>query len=165
MLAAGNNVGEIAAQLQVAEQTVHRDVKALRKAAGRRDPWEDPAACAAGFIEDAEDALQKVRSAQQAATPKKDQTIYHNLVKLEWTMLVKFIEMTQKQFRTRSEVNDDEEDAYREYTNEELLQKGRELGVDVTGFERALRAADALRPEPTAGEPEVREPGDLDEAA
>jgi len=164
MLAAGHGVAEIAEELGLGEHIIHRDVQALRRAAGRRNPWGDPAACSAGFIEDAENALQKVRSAQEAAVPKKDQTIYHNLVKLEWTMLIKFIEMTQKLSQTRSEVtDDDEEDAYRDYTNEELLRKARELGVDVTGFERAFRAADALRAEHGADDRDG--PDDLGEAA
>ena len=56
-------------------------------------------------------------------------------------MLVKFIEMTGRSTTTRKEAIDDGEDeTYSRYTNAEIIQKARELGIDVTGFERALLA-------------------------
>ena len=137
LVAEGKMTNEIAAALGVREEIVRRDINALREAAARRRPWGDPAACTAAFIEAAEDALQKVRTAQ--LKDKISDTTYHNLVKLEWQMLVKFIEMTSRSTTTRKEAIDDEEDeSYSRYTNAELIQKARELGIDVTGFERAL---------------------------
>jgi len=137
LIAEGRTTNGIAAALGVREEIVRRDINALREAAARRRPWGDPAACSAAFIEAAEDALQKVRTAQR----KEDisDTTCHNLVKLEWQMLVKFIEMTSRSTTTRKEVIDDDE-SYSRYTNAELVQKARELGIDVTGFERALLA-------------------------
>jgi len=130
LTALGQNPHEIAAALGVMEKTVRRDIAAHRAAAKKRDPWADPAACAAAFIEDAEDALQKVRTAQQAADQKKDQTIYHNLVKLEWQMLIKFVQMNRPRGEPNTAQDDDKSPSF-----EELLQEARDLGVDVTPYE------------------------------
>ncbi len=162
LVAKGRTIGEIARELKTAEDTVCRDLKALRAAAAARRPWDDPAACAAGFIEAAEDALQKVRAAQHEADPAS--TLYLNLVKLEWTMLIKFIEMTAapKYAANLTRETDDDQD-FTTLTNEQLLQKGREFGLDVAAFERALNAAE----DPQADEdgPDGPDAGDFDEAA
>lgn len=139
LVAEGKMTNEITQALGVREEIVRRDINALREAAAKRKPWGNPAACTASFIEAAEDALQKVRTAQ--LKDKISDTTYHNLVKLEWQMLVKFIEMTGRSTTTRKEAIDDGEDeTYSRYTNAEIIQKARELGIDVTGFERALLA-------------------------
>ena len=156
MLASGKSTREIACDLNVMEDTVRRDIKELRRQAAERRPWQHPTACAAAFIEAAETALQKVRAAQNQS--EHDTTIYHNLVKLEWTMLIKFIEMSSQQATAKTEVQNNENEDLSNYTNEQLLQKARELGIDVTGFERALRPAEAARAEETP-------PDDLGEAA
>jgi len=145
MLAEGKSIEAAATELKVSEELVRRDIHALRRAAAERDPWGEPAACNAAFIEAAENALQKVRTAQGEV--KHDSTAYLNFVKLEWAMLLRFIELTsnggrQGRLATKeSEVLSDEDEPLRNYTNDELLQKARELGIDVTGFERALTAA------------------------
>ena len=162
LLRCGRTIAEIAGELGVQERTVRRDLKELRRAAARRDPWGDPPACAAAFIEDAELALQKVRAAQQPQA-KEPNTLYLNLVKLEWAMLVKFIEMTEKLNGTQNEVSnhEDEDDPYANYSDEELIKEGRRLGVDVSPFERALRAVQAA--DRAGDHPPVGEPGDAGE--
>ena len=163
LLAKGKTIEEIAGELHVGEQTVYRDISALRRAAARRKPWGDPAACAAGFIEAAEAALQKVRAAQQEA--EANSTLYHHLVKLEWAMLVKFIEMTGPLGKKKSEGMDNEDERYAKRTTEELLLEAKDLGIDTTGFERALRSPEAPVPDDLAGGPELDGPHDLDDAA
>jgi hypothetical protein len=145
--AAGQTVPEIAAQFRLAERTVRRDLEVLRRAAAERRPWGEPATCRAAFIEAAEGALQKTRAAQHAAKP--DSTLRHHYLKLEWTMLVKFIEMTTQLAQAESEGHDhDEDEDWTTYTTDELLAKARELGIDLSRFERALRPADAEPPDP-----------------
>lgn len=162
-VAAGKTVKKIANELGVTEAMVRRDIKALRRAAAKRDPWGERTGCAATFIEDAEAALQKTRAAQGGV--KHDSTIYLNLVKLEWAMLIKFIELTGQHGKKKSEATDNEREDESKYSNEELLQKAKELGIDITPFEQALRAAESFGPQTDAGGGGIDQPGDLDEAA
>ena len=155
LLRQGRMIHEIASQLKLPEETVRRDINALRLAAAAHKPWDNPAACAAAFVESAEEALQKVRAAQEDA--ETTSTAYVNLVKLEWTMLVKFIELlSPKRGAARPEDLDDPDDFTR-LSNQQLIAKGRELGVDITAFEHALTAAAPADPDDDAD--------DLDEAA
>ena len=162
-VAAGKAVREIANELGVTEVTVRRDIKALRRAAAERDPWGERTGCAATFIEAAEAALQKTRAAQSGV--KHSSTIYLNLVKLEWAMLIKFIELTGQYGKKKSEATDNEREDESKYSNEELLQKAKELGIDVTPFEQALRAAESFGPQTGARGRGIAQPGDLGEAA
>ncbi len=167
LLAAGKTAAAAARELNVNENLVRRDIRALRRDAARRKPWADPAACSAAFIEAAEEALQKVREAQREV--EHDTTAYHNLVKLEWTMLVKFIDLTAaaarpgRNFSEQNEGINDEDEDISKLTDQQLLRKAGELGIDVAGFERALTAAAAQN----LGEDdeEIADPGDLGEAA
>ena len=167
LLAGGKTLAEIAAALRSNEATIRRDIRALRRAAAEREPWGDPAGCNAAFIEAAENALQKIRGAQGEV--KAGSTAYHNLVKLEWQVLIKFIDMTTRAVKPTSESTLGEDEDLSGYTNEELLQKARELGIDVTGFEQALCPAQpAAGPEtqPYDGDPDAAaRPDEVDEAA
>lgn len=151
LVSEGETVETIAEQLGTTPAIVRRTLRDLRRRAAERDPWAEPDACHAAFIEAAEAALQKVRKAQQGSDDKS--TAHLNLVKLEWAMLVRFIEMTaalaatDPTDATHNEATNDEN--ILTYSNEELLRRARELGIDTSPFERALRA----------------EPGDLDQAA
>jgi len=133
----GRSVEEIARSLNVPEHVVRRDIRALRAASARHDPWGNRAACAAAFIEDAEAALQKVRAAQADCD---NANTHMNLVKLEWGMLIKFIELTAGPKALGQNQEKTENDEFTNCSNEELIRRGKELGVDVTPFERALEA-------------------------
>jgi predicted transcriptional regulator len=146
-VAAGRTVDQTADELGVLPRTVRRDRRLLRRASAGRAPWSDPAGCWAGFIEDAEAALQKVRAAQaQLAKQGELNTLRLNLIKLEWTMLVKFIEMLGPRVPkpNKEKENDEAKDEWADYTDEELLDAGRQMGIDVEPFERILRAAGRL---------------------
>ena len=156
LLRDGRTIEEIAQSLGASERTVRRDMRALRAASAKRRPWDDRPACAAAFIEEAEAALQKVRAAQVEAD---NANTHMNLVKLEWAMLIKFIELTagpKAIGAVKQEKSQDDE--FNQCTNEELIQRGRELGVDVGSFERALDAAGEV-------DAELTDPCDLEEAA
>lgn len=137
--AAGRSDAEIAEELKSTVRTVRRDIAELRRLAAERQLATNPEACAPLFLEEAEGVIRKVRQAQNGENVKKDGTFFLNLLKLEWTMLVKLVEMTRPQAAKRDDPANDEDDDLSKYTNEELLQKARELGIDVSGFERALR--------------------------
>ncbi|MFH1730707.1 MAG: hypothetical protein ABIF82_03520, partial [Planctomycetota bacterium] len=111
----------------------------LRRRAAERQLATNPEACAPLFLEEAEGVVRKVRQAQSDENVKKDGTFFLNLLKLEWAMLVKLVEMTRPQAAKKSDPANDEDDDLSNCTNQELLQKARELGIDVSGFERALR--------------------------
>jgi transposase-like protein len=123
----GETLEAIAAALGVMPDTVHHDLKTLRAKAGRRAPWGEPADCEAAFIEEAQHVLQKTRAVQ--STLKPDSTAYHNFVKLEWTILVKFIELNRKQTLSQPKEPDDDH-PFAQYTNDELSEMARELGID-----------------------------------
>ncbi|MFH1730752.1 MAG: hypothetical protein ABIF82_03755 [Planctomycetota bacterium] len=137
--AVGRSDPEIAEELKSTVKTVRRDIAELRRRAAERQLATNPEACAPLFLEEAESVVRKVREAQHAQGLKKDGTFYLNLLKLEWTMLVKLVEMTRPQAANKSDPANDEDDDLSNCTNQELLQKARELGIDVSGFERALR--------------------------
>ncbi|MFO7898244.1 MAG: hypothetical protein R6V58_04190 [Planctomycetota bacterium] len=140
---AGCPVHEIATELGVLERTVHRDVHDLRREAAERDPWGDASATTSAFVEDLEAALAKVRKLQSEldAEKKKSGNLYLNLMKLEFSMLTKCIELRMK-------LPDREDDGPSEHelddlSDEEALRIARELGIDLGRFARADR-----RPEP-----------------
>jgi len=137
--AVGRSDPEIAEELRSTAKTIRRDIAELRRRAAEHQLARNPEACAPLFLEEAEGVVQKVRQAQSDDNVKKDGTFFLNLLKLEWTMLVKLVEMTRPQAAKRDDPANDEDDDLSKYTNEELLQKARELGIDVSGFERALR--------------------------
>lgn len=137
--AAGRSDAEIAEELRSTVRTVRRDIAELRSRAAERQLATNPEACAPLFLEEAEGVVRKVREAQCTQDLKKDGTFYLNLLKLEWAMLVKLVEMTRPQAAKKGDPVSDEDDDLSQYTNDQLLQKARELGIDVSGFERALR--------------------------
>ena len=155
LLREGRTIEEVMQLLNVPEHVVRRDIKALRAASERREPWAERAACAAAFIEDAEAALQKVRAAQADCD---NANTHMNLVKLEWAMLIKFIELTAGPKALGTATQEKANDELSNCTNEELIQRGKELGVDVTAFERALDAAGEV-------DEISADAGDLEEAA
>ncbi|MFW6108063.1 MAG: helix-turn-helix domain-containing protein [bacterium] len=139
---AGAPVHEIAAELGVLERTVRRDVHDLRREAAERDPWGDASATTAAFVEDIEAALAKVRKLQSELDDDKKTSgnLYLNLMKLEFSMLSKCIELRMK-------LPDREDDGPSEHelddlSDEEALRIARELGIDLGRFARA-----DLRPE------------------
>jgi transposase-like protein len=132
----GESIEAIAAALGVTAETVHRDVTALRAQAGRRNPWAVPHDCAAAFIEEAQHVLQKVRAVQNELD--HDTTAYHNFVKLEWTILVKFIEMNRKQTESNSEEQEDD-NPFTKFSDEEVFDMARKLGLDVAQLEPLCR--------------------------
>lgn len=134
----GQSVLDIVDALASTPATVWRDLAFLRREAAARQLAAEPEACSPLFLEEAEDVVRKVRQAQHDLADKEG-TFYLNLLKLEWAMLVKLAEIT------RAEADKNDADASDEFadlskcSNEELLEQARELGIDVTGFERALR--------------------------
>ena len=149
----GETVGEIARRLHAKECVIRRDVRWFQKVALLHDPWGNPLAVRAGFIEAAENALRRVRELMAVIRKERDggeadedgmkSTLYLNLMKLEWTMLIRFIDMLAAEAgsaRTNkgSEGIDDEERDWTKCSDGEIIEKARELGIDVAGFERAL---------------------------
>jgi hypothetical protein len=128
---------EIAEQLGVQIDTIWRDVKELRRAAARRDPWADaPDDGPSAFIEEAEDALQKVRRAELEAA-KKDSGAYVSLLRLEWSMVMDLIKLSRNW--GLEENGDDHDDAELEgLSNRELLDAAKKLGIDVGRYEAEL---------------------------
>ena len=137
--AAGRDPAEIAGELRSTTSAIRRDLAELRRRAADRQLATNPEACTSLFLEEAEAVVRKVRQAQTAPDLKKDGTFFLNLLKLEWAMLVKLVEMTRPQAAKKDSPANDEDDDLSKCTNTELLQKARELGIDVSGFERALR--------------------------
>lgn len=136
--AEGYDVREIVDELASTPATILRDVALLREEATGRQLASEPEACAPLFLEEAEDVVRKVRKAQHTLGDKEG-TFFLNLLKLEWTMLVKLAEITRSQMLKKNEDADDEFGDLSKCSNEELLEQARELGIDVSGFERALR--------------------------
>ena len=138
--ALGHAVPEIVEALASTPGAVRRDIACLRRQAARRQLAADPAACAPLFLEEAEDVVRKVRQAQSGPGVANDSTLYLNLLKLEWAMLIKLVEITRSEAAARAaEPGDDPFADLSKYSNEELLEQGRAMGLDVSGFERALR--------------------------
>ena len=142
LLAAGRSVHDVARELRTTTDAVCRDRRELRRRAANRQLAAEPEACAPLLLEEAVAVVQKVRTAQTEAE-KRDSTFYFNLLKLEWAMLVKLVEMTSPPRAKKAAEPADAEPDLADCSNEELLAKARELGIDTTGFERALRAAPA----------------------
>jgi len=137
--AEGYSVSEIVNALASTPATIRRDIALLRKDAAGRQLAADPEACAPLFLEEAENVVQKVREAQHDPEVKRDGTFYLNLLKLEWTMLIKLADITRPQARKKDGDADDEFGDLSKCSNEQLLEQARALGIDVSGFERALR--------------------------
>ena len=138
LLAAGHDVDNIARLLRTTPAAIHADLAVLRRLAAERQLATDPGSCAPLFLEDALAVLQKVRAAQHAL-PETDSTLYLNLLKLEWAMLIKLVEMTTAPAGKGTADSDDDDLAA--LSDDELLDRARDLGIDTTGFERALRSA------------------------
>ena len=134
----GYDVREIVDKLASTSAAIQRDVTLLRKEAAGHQLAAAPERCAPLFLEEAEDVVQKVRKAQHELG-EKEGTFFLNLLKLEWTMLVKLAEITRSQPRKQGDDIGDGFGGLSKCSNEELLEQARELGIDVTGFERALR--------------------------
>lgn len=143
LFASGHTIDEISKALNAAEHVVRRDIAALRRESAKRRPWGDPLSCAASFIEAAEDSLQKVRAAQGEAEPTS--TAYVNLVKLEWAMLIKFIEMTAGRQPRVNENREDNHDAENlsNCSTEELIRRGKELGINLDSLVQRGGIADS----------------------
>jgi transposase len=143
----GHTMAEIAEHLGCLVETVWRDLKALRHAAARRDPWAAPEDGPPAFIEEAEDVLQKVRRAQLEAA-KKDSGAYVSLLKAEWDMLMQLIKMTRDWANHESE-DPNHDDELATLSNQDLLDSAKGLGLDVRTFEAALRGRRAEADPPT----------------
>jgi len=135
----GYSVPEIVNELASTLATIRRDGALLRKDAAGRQLAAAPETCSPLFLEEAEDVVRKVRRAQRDLGDNKEGTFFLNLLKLEWTMLVKLAEITRSQARKKNGDAGDEFDDLSKCSNEELLDQARGLGIDVSGFERALR--------------------------
>ncbi len=140
LLAAGRTVPDVAQALRTTTATVLRDLGELRRRAADRQLATEPEVCAPLFLEEAVGVVQKVRTEQEEAE-KHDSTFYFNLLKLEWAMLIKLVEMTRPPRTKKAGEPAGLEEDLADCSNEELLAKARELGIDTTGYERALRAA------------------------
>ncbi|MFH1731355.1 MAG: LuxR C-terminal-related transcriptional regulator [Planctomycetota bacterium] len=154
MHAAGRRMIEIARALRCSEQTVRQHVRAIREAARRRvvAEWGPGAADTGEFVEAMEETLQKVRAAQGESDPAKAN--HRGLLQLELTTLREMMDLRREIAAARLAEGVDEWAGLEHLTNDELLQKARELGIDVSGFERALR----LIPGASAPSSELRVP-------
>ncbi len=143
--ARGRTLGEIAAELRSNARTVSSDIDVLRDRAAAGPLVARPAACAALFSEEAEDVIRKVRALEDAYEgDDRKCTIYLNLLKLEFTMLVKFADLTGGLRTEKQGATDDEElEDWTKLSDEELINRAKEIGVDTTGFERAFAALGA----------------------
>ena len=130
---------EIGDMLASTSATVRRDVTLLREGAAGRQLAAAPEACSPLFLEEAEDVVRKVRKAQHELGGNREGAFFLNLLKLEWAMLVKLAEITRAQAPGENENAGDEFGDLSKCSNEELLEQARELGINVSGFERALR--------------------------
>ena len=128
LVRAGNSVHEIAEELGVLERTVHRDRAELRREAAERDPWGDAPATVAAFIEDIEAAIAKVRKLQTKITDKQSGNLFINLLKLEFKMLAKCIELRMKLPDTDDGPPENE---LGELSDDEAIRLANELGIDL----------------------------------
>jgi len=117
---------------------VHRDRADLRREAADRDPWGDAPATVAAFIEDIEAAIAKVRKLQADITDKQSGNLYLNLLKLEFKMLAKCIEL-----RMKLPDNDDgpPENELDELSDDEAIRLANELGIDLDRISPPAAAA------------------------
>jgi len=139
MLAAGKSLPDVARTLGCTEQAVRQHVTALRRAAQRRAvaTWGAPAADTADLVEALENALQKIRTALEdtdAARPG-----YRGLLDLEIRTLRDLMAIRRDLAERRERLGPTEPDGPEAYTNEELLEQARELGIDTAPYEAALR--------------------------
>jgi len=141
MLAAGRTVVQIARILRCPEQTVRQHVRAIRDEARRRAAEEyGPAAAETGdLVEAVEAALQKVRSAQTEADPAKG--THRGLLALEIRTLHGMMDVRRDLATQRANADGAEPDALEDLSDEELLVKARELGIDTTPYERQLNVS------------------------
>jgi len=131
---------EVVAALHTLRSAVEGDLRVLRGRAARRQLGARPAACVPFYAEEAESVIQKVRRLQGEVEDRKS-PLYRDLLKLEWAMLIKFVEticqLGQKNQEVRSDEDEDKEDDWTKCSYEELREKARDLGVDVEAVERA----------------------------
>lgn len=140
--ARGRTVREIAAELRSNEQTVNRDIDTLRDHAAAGPLVTRSAACAALFSAEAEDVIRKVRALEDTYEgDDRKCTLFLNLLKLEFTMLVRCADIAGG-LRTKIQgTTDDEElDDWNKLSNEEIIDRAKAFGIDTSGFERALAA-------------------------
>ena len=138
MLAKGKQIPEIARAMGCREQTVRQHVGALRRAARERAMAEGQpreVAWMADLVEDLERVLQKVREA--AEDVETDKPNYRELLRLEIRTLGELMTIRREVAAARSE----DEIPNDECSTEELLERARELGIDTTYYEQALREA------------------------
>jgi len=139
MWAAGRRVDQIARLLRCPTQTVRQHVDAIRDAARRRAVarWGPGAAENGDLVEAIEDALQKVRGAQGESDPAKP--THRSLLQLELKTLGDMIDLRRTLAAARLSDPADDWRLPHNLSTEELLEEGRRLGLDTSGFERALR--------------------------
>jgi len=139
MLAAGKSLPEIARAIGRTERTVRQHVAALRRAAQRRAvaEWGTPAADTADLVEALEHALQKIRTALEDADAARPG--YRGLLDLEVRTLRDLMAIRRDLAERRARLGPTEPDGPEAYTNEELLEQARELGIDTAPYEAALR--------------------------
>ncbi len=148
--ASGRTPYQIARLLRCSVETVRQHVTAIREAARQRMvcEWGPGAAETGDLIEGIESALQKVRAAQGDTDPAK--STHRGLLQLELKTLREMIDLRRELAAARTQANADAPGgwgAFEHMSNEGLIEQARELGIDVSGFERALKlAASAAAP-------------------
>ena len=136
LLEHGRSVHEVVAELRTTRTAVRDDIRHLRARAAERQLATNPAACAPLVLEEAEGVIRKVRRQQARLTNhERKSTLYHNLLKLEWSMLVKLFETLAGQ-TTKEDVTD--EDDWTKLSYADLRKKAEDLGVDVDRVEASV---------------------------
>lgn len=163
LLAAGHSVAAAAAELHCGEEVVRRHARALREAARRRAVAEwgsETRAATADLIEAVDDALQKTRAAQLVV--EQTSPDYRKLLWLEVYTLRQLADLRRELAAAfaadeRTAAEGDEFDEFGEnvedwdkLSNEEIMERATELGIDVSGFAEALRK---LKAEEMGAEP------------
>ena len=155
MHASGRTPFQIARLLRCSAETVRQHVTAIREAARQRmvSEWGPSAAETGDLIEGIEDALQKVRAAQGDADPAK--STHRGLLQLELKTLREMIDLRRELAAARTQANADAPGGWgglEHLSNEEMIEQARDLGIDTSAFEQAVRLGARGTEQPASAE-------------